>query len=150
MIRRAALEKVLHKGLWAYMLDVDRPGGHGYWNASKLLRLPAGLDAVVNKGHEASGDDHIGDVGDGIENAAVTDPHVAWGHPATGTFILNDLVWRSCLGDNVRNGIAGVVVAVFYEVERDNTEVLVSDTLPLVFVAPPVKLVALVVGTAAA
>lgn len=145
MVRGTTLENVLYKGPGALAHGLGRQ-----WVAVRLLDLPAVLDAVVDKSHEAGSDNDIGDVGDGLDDAAVADPHVARGHPAAGALVVVDLVRGAGLGDDVGDCGVGGRVTILDEMEGDDAEVLVEDALPLVLVTPPLELVALVVLAATA
>lgn len=86
-------------------------------------------------------------VGNGIENATVADPHVTWCDPCSRHFITEDLVWAPHLGHNVCNW---GTMAVPHKMERHDVQVLVQHSLPGIGVSPPLKLVALVIVTTTA
>lgn len=94
-----------------------------------------------------SGENLLCDVGDGVENAAVANPHVTWCDPCSRHFIAEDLVRAPHLGHNVCNWGP---MAVPHKMERHDVEILVQHSLPGIGVSPPLKLVALVIVTATA
>lgn len=135
------MEEIVNKCFWAMIGS----GRRSQVEAVLMLpRLPALLDAVIDESNETCGHDDIGDVGRGVNDTLVADPHVRRRHPVAGALVAFNLVWRTGLGDNVSD--RSVRDAILNEVEGDDAEIPVEHAAPLIAVSPPLEFIAL--GTA--
>lgn len=82
----------------------------------------------------------LGNVGHGVNDRPVADPHVARGNPVASHLIGLDLVRASALGDDNRHRLR---LPVAKQVEGSLAQGLVHDPAPCVAVSPPLEVVLL-------